>query len=163
MHKFGRLTDISTLTYLQANSIMPQGATVITTFEEGGLHISGQQCPKFSSKTTSIFACLSQKLYLVIGKWILGKLHTYYQRHKPCIRSWTALTLTVLFSGKQLRLILRMASSSTCPLRRGISTTSGCMLWENILTTSQSDAASVCSSPSSALAKEQIIVILCLY
>ena len=68
MHKFWRLTDISTLTYLQANSIMPQGATVVTTFKEGGLHISGQQCPKFSSKTTSIFTFLSQKLYLVIGK-----------------------------------------------------------------------------------------------
>ena len=109
---------------------------------------------KFSSKTISIFTCLFQKLYLVIGKWILGKLNTYYQCHKP----WTVLTLTVLFTGKQLRLILLMASSSTCPLRSGISNTSGCMLLESILTTSQSDAAGVCSSASSALAKEQIIV-----
>ena len=150
MHKYRCLTDISTLTYLQANSIMPQGATVVTAFKEGGLHISGQQCLKFSSKTTSIFTCLSQKLYLVIGKWILGKRHTYYQCHK--------LTLTVLFTGKQLRLTLQMASSSTCPLWSGISNTSGCMLWESILTTSQSDAAGVCSSASSVLAGEQIIV-----
>lgn len=133
---------------------MPQDAVGITTFKKSVLDTFAQQCPKVSFQTPSILTCLSSKLHLIIrntsSNCMVTNITICVDAHADHLPS--ALTITVWFTGKPLRFTLRIASSSTKSLHRGIRTSSGFTCCDSIFTTSHRVVGS-CSTVSSELSK----------